>query len=75
MKGEKRMSIQLYNIHLINGEVLQVGEDYHLKGPKTIVNRFTKATDDEILDFESAFTSMYVPRKNILFIATADVIA
>jgi hypothetical protein len=52
-----------------------VGEDYHLKGPKTIVNRFTKATDDEILDFESAFTSMYVPRKNILFIATADVIA
>jgi hypothetical protein len=75
MKGEKRMSIQLYNIHLINGEVLQVGEDYHLKGPKTIVNRFTKANDDEILDFESAFTSMYVPRKNILFIATADVIA
>ena len=33
------MALQLYNVHLVNGDVLQVGEDYDLRGPQTIVNR------------------------------------
>ena len=68
------MTVQLYNIHLINGEVLQVGEDYDLHGSQTIVNRFYKAGDNDILEFQTPITSMYVPRKHILFIATADVL-
>ena len=68
------MTVQLYNIHLTNGEVLQVGEDYDLHGAQTIVNRFYKAGDNDILEFQTPFTSMYVPRKHILFIATADVL-
>ena len=67
-------TVQLYNIHLTNGEVLQVGEDYDLHGAQTIVNRFYKAGDNDILEFQTPFTSMYVPRKHILFIATADVL-
>ena len=39
-----------------------------------IVNRFYKAGDNDILEFQTPFTSMYVPRKHILFIATADVL-
>lgn len=68
------MTVQLYNIHLTNGEVLQAGEDYDLHGAHTIVNRFYKAGDNDILEFQTPFTSMYVPRKHILFIATADVL-
>ena len=68
------MSIQLYNVHLVNGDVLQVEEDYDLRGPRTILNRFHQAEENEILEFRTPFTSMYVPRKNILFIATADVL-
>ena len=44
------MTVQLYNIHLTNGEVLQVGEDYDLHGAQTIVNRFYKAGDNDILE-------------------------
>lgn len=68
------MALQLYNVHLVNGDVLQVGEDYDLRGPQTIVNRFYKAGDNDILEFRTPFTSMYVPRKSILFVATADVL-
>ena len=68
------MSVQLYNVHLVNGDVLQVGEDYDLQGPKTIVNRFCKAEDNDVLVCDTLFTSFYVPRKNIVFIATADVL-
>ena len=69
------MSVQLYNVHLVNGDVLQVGEDYDLQGPKTIVNRFCKAEDNDVLEFDTLFTSFYVPRKSILFIATSDVLS
>lgn len=68
------MSVQLYNVHLVNGDVLEVGEDYDLQGPRTIVNRFSKAEDNDVLVFDTLFTSYYVPRKNIVFIATADVL-
>ena len=68
------MAVQLYNVHLTNGEMLQVGEDYDLQGPKTIINRFCKAEDNDVLVFDTLFTSFYVPRKNIVFIATADVL-
>ena len=68
------MSVQLYNVHLVNGDVLEVGEDYDLQGPRTIVNRFSKAEDNDVLVFDTLFTSFYVPRKNIVFIATADVL-
>ena len=69
------MSVQLYNVHLTNGEVLNVGEDYDLKGPNTIVERFFSAKDSDILTYMTPFTTMYVPKKNILFIATDDVLA
>ena len=52
------MTVQLYNIHLTNGEVLQVGEDYDLHGAQTIVNRFYKAGGNDILEFQTPFTSM-----------------
>ena len=68
------MAVQLYNVHLTNGEMLQVGEDYDLKGPQTIVNRLCKAEDNDVLKFDTLFTSFYVSRKNIVFIATADVL-
>lgn len=68
------MSVQLYNVHLVNGDVLEVGDDYDLQGPRTIVNRFCKAEDNDVLVFDTLFASFYVPRKNIVFIATADVL-
>ena len=41
-------TIQIYNLHLVNGEVIQAAEDYELKGKKTIVSLFQKADDEDI---------------------------
>ena len=56
------MALQLYNVHLVNGDVLQVGEDYDLRGPQTIVNRFYKAGDNDILEFRTPFTCTFPAR-------------
>ena len=69
------MAVQLYNVHLINGEVLQVGEDYDLEGLQATVNHFCNAGENNIREFSTMFTTMYIPRKSIVFIATADVLS
>lgn len=33
-------TVQIYNLHLVTGEVVQAAEDYELKGKKTIVSLF-----------------------------------
>lgn len=69
------MAVQLYNVYLVNGKMLQVGEDYDLEGSQTIVSRFYDAGDNDIIKFHTMFDTLYVPRKNILFIGTADVLS
>ena len=69
------MFIQHYNIHLINGEVLHVGEDYELTGDHALVARFGKAPDDAIFQIGDEMSGFaYVPKKSIVFISTGDVI-
>ena len=68
------MYIQNYDIHLINGEVLHVGEDYELSGDHTLVAKFRKASDDAIFQIGDEFSGyVYVPKRSIVFISTGDV--
>lgn len=67
-------TIQIYNLHLANGEAIQAAEDYELKGKKTIVSLFQKADDEDIFVItDLLFGSCYVPKKNIVCITTGDV--
>ena len=67
-------TIQIYNLHLVNGEVIQAAEDYELKGKKTIVSLFQKADDEDIFVITDLLLgSCYDPKKNIFCITTGDV--
>ena len=67
-------SIQIYHLHLANGEIVQAAEDYKLKGKNTIVNLFQRANDEDIFFITDLLLgSCYIPKKNILYITTGDV--
>ena len=68
------MSYQSYHIHLVNGEAFTVYEDYYLPFEKGLVNKYIKAKDNDVLTFVFPSTdSLYVQKKNILYINTGDV--
>lgn len=67
-------TVQIYNLHLVTGEVVQAAEDYELKGKKTMVSLFQRADDEDIfLITDLLLGSCYIPKKNIAYIATRDV--
>ena len=67
-------TVQIYNLHLVTGEVVQAAEDFELKGKKTIVSLFQRAYDEDIfLITDLLLGSCYIPKKNIAYIATGDV--
>lgn len=68
------MFVQIYNLHLINGSVVSLSEDYDLSGENAFINRFIKSEPEYIFcigDEISGFT--YVPKRSIVYVTTGDV--
>ena len=69
------MFYQLYNIHLLNGEVIQSSEDYDLPAEKGLVGKFKRMNKTDILTVHDLLLgSAYIPKRSILYIATGDVV-
>lgn len=69
------MLYQICNIHLLNGEVIQVSEPYDLPTNKGLVGMFKRMEENDILTVnELLLGSAYIPRKSILYLATGDVV-
>lgn len=67
-------TVQLYHLHLIGGNVIRVAEAYDLQGEKTITSIYQNADDDDILCIaDMILGSCYVPKKNVVFITTAEI--
>lgn len=67
-------TIQIYNIHLLDGSVIPAAEAFELKGKKTIESLFLNAEEDDVFFIcDILLGSCYIPKKNIAFIATGDV--
>lgn len=68
------MYYQIYRIHLLNGDVIEIAENYDLPVKKGLVGDFERMEEGDILTVEDWFTgSFYVPRRSILYISTGDV--
>lgn len=68
------MAYQIYNIHLCNGEVIRILEDYDLPVEEGLIGEFEKAPDDKLMVFGDMTGEIhYVPKKNIVSISTSDV--
>ena len=73
-KEKKLKSIQIYHLHLANGEIVQAAEDYKLKGKNTLVNLFQRANDEDIFFITDLLLgSCYIPKKKIVYISTGEV--
>ena len=69
------MFYQIYNIHLLNGEVIQSSEDYDLPAEKGIVGHFSKAAPDEIFTVGDRLLGFaYIPKSSIVYLETGEVI-
>lgn len=69
------MTIQTYYIQLTDGRTVKMAENYYLPTNQRLVNRYRNADADDILtigDQTNGFT--YVPKRNILYIYTGDVV-
>lgn len=70
------MRIQEYFIHLVNGDHIRIGEEYDISQVKSIVGRFMNANQEDTLVIgDEIMGFFYVPKCNILFIASGDVIS
>ncbi len=69
-------SIQVYDVHLVDGSVLHEFEPFDYVGARSIESRYKKANDNEIITIGNAWDgTAFVAKRNILFICTGDVIA
>jgi len=64
---------QIYNLHLIDGSIVSLSEDYDLSVENAFINRFIKSEPDHVFcigDEKSGFT--YVPKRSIVYVTTGD---
>ena len=74
IESNNTMVYQVYEIHLLNGTIIEAAEDYELPTTKGLVGKFNRMEEGDILTVEDWFTgSFYIPRRSILYISTGDV--
>ena len=75
MKGlNSKGTFQKYNLHLINGDVIVVEEDYFLPWEKGLIKKFENASEDTLFPIINLFgENYYVPKKSIVYISTGAV--
>lgn len=67
------MRIQEYFVHLVNGDHIKVGENYDLPFEKKLVGKYIAAKPDDTLTIgDDVMGFFYIPKSNILFIATGE---
>ena len=65
---------QIYELHLINGEVVSLAEEYDLPFKEGFVAQFDKADDNHMFTIDDAiFGSVYVPKKSIVYVKAGEV--
>ena len=70
----KMKTVQVYDLILMNGQVVHAREDFDLTGQRAFVNLYESAEDDDIFRITNLLSgSCYIPKKSILFFATGDV--
>ena len=70
----KKTSYQIYELHLINGEVVELIEEYDLPFEKGFVKQYEKADDNYMFIINDATSgAVYVPKKSIVFIKAGEV--
>lgn len=59
------MCFQMYNLHLTNGAVIRVAEDYDLPMEKGIVEKYRNAKMDDVLSVCVGLGYAYIPKRTL----------
>ena len=71
---KERTFYQIYELHLINGEVVSLAEEYELPFKNGFVAKFERADDNHMFAIDDAiFGSVYVPKKSIVYVKAGEV--
>lgn len=62
------MYIQIYIVHLHNGQKYEAIEDYDLQPERGLITKFKKAAEDEVICINVIGMRVFVQKKNILLI-------
>lgn len=66
--------VQQYNLHMKDGSILSLMEDYDKDGDDSFIERFSKLKQNEIIRIGDSTTGFfYVPMRNIVYVSTGDV--
>jgi hypothetical protein len=69
------MAIQIYHIHLLNGEVIEAREEYDLPWEEGLIAKYQQAKDDEMFEIGGPLVECcYILKKSILYISTCGVL-
>ena len=66
------MAYQIYNIHLCNGEVIRIMEDYDLPVEEGLIGEFEKAPTDKLMVDGQKNPRAKTGKTNILLIRTGE---
>lgn len=65
---------QIYLLHLIGGDIIEVPELYKLPFEKGIVEKIQKSDKDDFITVGNAVDGFaYIPVRNIVYVSTGDV--
>lgn len=68
------MFYQIYVLHLLDGSVIELAEEYDLPPQKGFIAKFRASEPNKIFEIGDRLTGIaYVPKSSIVFISTGGV--
>ena len=72
---EDIVMLQEYLVHLLDGTVVRVSEDYDLPVEQSLITKIRKAKSTDVFSIGNPFDGYkYIPRSSILYVETSDVV-
>lgn len=68
------MAYQIYKIHLVDGSIIEVAENYYTLPRKGLIAIYQNADDNEVIAVgDAVLGACYIPKNNILYISAEEV--
>lgn len=73
MYEENFVSVQVYILHLLDGNTVKVKEEYDLPWEKGFIHLFEQAEESRIFIVNNDLNIIYIPKRSIVSISTGNV--
>lgn len=68
------MAYQIYKVHLVDGSIIEVAENYYVLPRKGLIANYKNAEEHQVITIGDAILgACYIPKSNILYISAGEV--